>query len=131
MSKGILLSPNHGLNPTIPVCFWCGQDKNEIALMGRIGNPRKGEDLQAPMRAVIDFEPCEECRKKMESGFTVMEATMRPNYASSMEMQDGVYPTGRYVVLRMEAARKIFTDLEDGVTKAFLEDKVFVQMFRA
>lgn len=131
MSKGILLSQNHGLNPTIPVCFWCGQEKNEIALMGRIGNPRMGEDLQAPMRAVIDFEPCEECRKKMESGFTVMEATMQPNYASSVEMQTGVYPTGRYVVLRMEAARKVFTDLEDGVTKAFLEDKVFVQMFRA
>ena len=30
----ILLSPKHGVNPTIPVCFWCGREKNEVALMG-------------------------------------------------------------------------------------------------
>lgn len=36
MSKGIKISPKYGLNPTIPVCFWCGKQKNEIALMGRM-----------------------------------------------------------------------------------------------
>lgn len=32
----IELSPKYGVNPTIPVCFWCGKEKNEIALMGRV-----------------------------------------------------------------------------------------------
>lgn len=32
--SGIKLSPKYGVNPTIPVCFWCGKEKNEIALMG-------------------------------------------------------------------------------------------------
>ena len=30
MAKSIPLSPKHGLNPTIPVCAWCGKEKNEI-----------------------------------------------------------------------------------------------------
>lgn len=24
----ITLSPKYGVNPTIPVCFWCGEEKN-------------------------------------------------------------------------------------------------------
>ena len=36
MSRNIILSPKYGVNPTIPVCFWCGEQKPEIALMGRV-----------------------------------------------------------------------------------------------
>lgn len=86
----IRLSPKHGLNPTIPVCFWCGKERNEIALLGRVGK----SDAEAPMHAVIDFVPCDECRQKMELGFTVMEATREPNSTSTVEIQKGVYPTG-------------------------------------
>ena len=60
----ILLSPKHGVNPTIPVCFWCGREKNEVALMGYLKG-RGGEDIAAPMHMVIDYEPCDECRQNM------------------------------------------------------------------
>jgi len=55
MSKrdGIKLSPKYGINPTIPLCFWCGQEKNEIALMDHIGDGRKGEDIEAPIKGVL------------------------------------------------------------------------------
>ena len=36
MENDILLSPKYGVNPTMPVCFWCGEDRGEIALLGRI-----------------------------------------------------------------------------------------------
>ena len=39
MSKSIRLSKEHGVNPTIPICFWCEKDKNEIAMLGKL----KGE----------------------------------------------------------------------------------------
>lgn len=94
----IPLSPKHGLNPTIPICFWCGEEKNEIALMGRIGDARKGEDFEAPMHAVLDYEPCDKCREKMSLGFTMIEATHAPNPTTKVQMQPGVYPTGRYKV---------------------------------
>ena len=45
-NAGIKLSPKHGLNPTIPVCFWCGEERNEVALLGHIGDGRKHEDLK-------------------------------------------------------------------------------------
>ena len=37
MGNAIKVSPKYGLNPTIPVCFWCGKERGEIALMGRMG----------------------------------------------------------------------------------------------
>ena len=50
----IKLSPNHGLNPTIPVCFWCGKEKNEVALMGKMDK----QDSAAPKHLVVDYPPC-------------------------------------------------------------------------
>lgn len=129
MSNAITLSPKYGVNPTIPVCFWCGKERNEIALMGHIGDGRKHEDFEAPRYAVIDYEPCEECRKNMALGFTVMEATATPNRVSSVAMQKGVYPTGRFVVIKPEAAHRIFTGLAPDVSKAFLSSEMFSQMF--
>lgn len=122
----IPLSPKHGLNPTIPICFWCGEEKNEIALMGRIGDARKGEDFEAPMHAVLDYEPCDKCREKMSLGFTMIEATHTPNSTTKVQMQPGVYPTGRYAVIKKEAARRLFspqTDLSKG--KAFVDSALF------
>ena len=74
MAAGVRLSPKHGVNPTLPVCFWCGKERGDIALLGRIGGSR---DLEAPRHAIVDFEPCDCCRGKMGLGFTLMEATRR------------------------------------------------------
>ena len=48
MSKGIQVSPKHGLNPTIPVCFWCGKERGEVALLGRLPG-----DAEAPKNVVL------------------------------------------------------------------------------
>ena len=100
-NAGIKLSPKHGLNPTIPVCFWCGEERNEVALLGHIGDGRKHEDFEAPMHMVIDYEPC--------------------------EMQKGVYPTGRYVVIKRDAARKMFDNIGSN-DKAFVDTELFNQL---
>ena len=129
MGNSIRLSPKYGVNPTIPVCFWCGEEKNEIALMGHIGDGRKHEDFEAPRYAVIDYEPCDKCRCGMAQGFTVMEATQHPNARTSIEMQKGVYPTGRFVVLKHEAAVRIFGKEFTSRGKAFMSEGDFNQMF--
>lgn len=110
MAKGVKLSPKYGLNPTIPICFWCGKEKNEIALMGRMGNGRKGQDIEAPRNLLLDYEPCEGCMQCMNQGFTVMEADSVPTFENqpSARTSDDVYPTGRWVVIKMDAARRIF-----------------------
>ena len=77
----IRLSPKYGLNPTIPVCFFCGKQKNEIALLGRISNRKRvrtawggsseqvfDSDVEAPRNMILDYEPCDECKEKFKEG---------------------------------------------------------------
>lgn len=124
MSNSIKLSPKHGLNPCMPVCFFCGETKNEIALLGRIGDGRKGEDIEAPMKAVLDYVPCEECQKKFAEGVLLIEVTNSPTYIG-MPIAENAYPTGRYVVVKPEA---LTGDFKAG-SKALVLKKDFIAMF--
>lgn len=109
MGNGIEISPKHGLNPTIPVCFWCGKEKNEIALPGRIREKtQRNSDIEAPRRMVIDYEPCDECKKMWESGVAVLEAQETLTMPNQPEIQKGIYPTGRLVVVTVEGADRVF-----------------------
>lgn len=116
--NGIEISPKHGLNPTIPVCFWCGKEKNEIALLGHIREKTKdrfgsntvvrGSDIEAPRRMVLDYEPCDECKKMWESGVAVLEVQQTPTMPNQPEIQKGIYPTGRFAVVTVEGADRVF-----------------------
>lgn len=119
--NNISLSPRYGLNPTIPVCFWCGKERNEIALLGKM----KG-DVEAPRHMVVDFVPCEQCRSDMSHGFTLMEATDGPNDRAKVEVQKDVYPTGRFLVIRKEAALRAFGDISSD--KAYVDAAYFSQL---
>lgn len=120
MSKSIKLSPQHGLNPTIPVCFFCGKDKNEIVLLGKINR----EDDEAPRKMIVDFEPCDECKKKFAEGVLLIEVTQSPEYIG-MPIAENAYPTGRYVVVKPEALNG---DFKAG-SKALVLKKDFIAMF--
>lgn len=122
MSKSIKLSPKHGVNPCMPVCFFCGETKNEIALLGRIGGK---EDLEAPMKAVLDYVPCEECQKKFAEGVLLIEVTNYPNTANQPPISQNAYPTGRYSVVRPEA---LIGDFKAG-SKALVLNSDYEQMF--
>lgn len=123
MSNSIKVSPKHGLNPTIPVCFFCGKEKNEIALLGQIGDRRKGEDFEAPMKMILDFVPCEDCQKKFAEGVLLIEVTSTPEYIG-MPIAENAYPTGRYVVVKPEALNG---DFKAG-SKALVLKRDFIAM---
>jgi hypothetical protein len=59
----IILHPKYGVNPTIPICIYCGKEKNEVALLGAAYKE------EAPMYMIIDHEPCDSCKKKVEEGY--------------------------------------------------------------
>lgn len=93
MSNGIRLHKEFGVNPTISVCMLCGEDKNEIALLGAA---YKG---QAPMRMVTGIEPCDKCRKQyLEDGDGVL----------LIEVDIDKVPTSRLMVIKREAFERIF-----------------------
>lgn len=98
MSKGIKLSNKHGVNPCIPVCFWCGEEKNEVALLGKLPG-----DAAAPMKAIIDFEPCDKCKEFMDQGITLIGVTTVKPDNGIPSIGDGLYPSGAWSVLREES----------------------------
>lgn len=128
----ILLHPKYGLNPTMPVCFWCGEDKGEIALLG---SKYKGE---APPKMVLDYVPCTKCQEAQDSGITCIEATTpdrtkNPPFAKEGRMSM-TCPTGRWIVVtrdgfaRLPVDEKLRADImERG--KCFLEPATFNQLF--
>ena len=50
-------------------------------------------------------------------------------WVTNKEIQNGVYPSGKWVFLKHEAAHRIFTELDDSADKAFLDASVFDKMF--
>ena len=128
--KSISISPKHGLNPTIPVCAWCGEPKNEIALLGKI----KGtNDAQAPMHCVLDYNPCEHCEEAWSKGVAILEATeKRPTPYRPPIKKEGdteIYPTMRMVVISCESAERIFGNPFNKGERILLEDAAFEQIF--
>ena len=118
MSKGIEISPKHGVNATIPVCFFCGKDKNMIAMLGRVrerdphtGRAVPGSDLEVPMKMVLDYEPCEECASKFKQGVLMIGVTKHA--PDSRPAINGHYPTGGHCVMKAEAFNRVFNDGEE------------------
>ena len=124
--SSIRLSPKHGLNPTIPVCFFCGQEKNELVLLGKMpakkhtANTAWGTkstvvddpDPKAPMHAVIDYEPCDACKQAMARGNALIGVVDHPRADGQPPIaSDGrqdLYPTGQFMVINDHGIQGIF-----------------------
>lgn len=142
MSKGIEISPKHGVNPTIPICFWCGKEKNMIALMGRVrerdrntGRAVKGSDVEMPMHMVLDYEPCDCCKEQFSKGVQLIECNSRAvderPALSKDDRGNSVYPTGRHCVMKPKAAQRIFNvdkSLLEAGKKLCLDEQTFGQL---
>jgi hypothetical protein len=116
--KQILLSKKHGVNPSLMKCFWCSESVG-VALLGLLPG-----DAEAPCEIVTSYEPCDECKKNMARGVTLLEVRPEPvkEQQPPIDVKRGLYPTGRWLVLKREAAMRLFSvELED---KAFVELEV-------
>lgn len=104
MNDNITLSPKYGVNPTIPICFFCGNEKNEISLMGYLGK-ECNKDIKAPKNMLIDYMPCDDCKRRFRNGVLLLEVTKTPNFEKQICIQEDCYPTGRYMVLKPETLK--------------------------
>jgi len=124
--SSIKISPKHGVNPTIPVCFFCGKPKNEIALMGRMGGK---EDIEAPRNLVLDYEPCDECKEHMSKGVALIVVSDRQPEDKRPPMtaqgNQKVYPLGGMLVIKSEAFSNMTGQhFEDG-DKCFIDEELY------
>ena len=95
---GVTLHPKHGLNPTISQCIVCGEDKNELVLLGAAYKE------QAPMKMITSIEPCDTCKEKyLKDGVLLVEAEQEHRRGKTVHT-----PTGSVAVLRDEAFERIF-----------------------
>lgn len=116
----IQLSDQYGLNPSISVCFFCGQNKGIVAL-GKLK-----DDAKAPMHAVYDYEPCSECANKMKRGVAVIEVTTTNNQTAPI--QSGAWPTGRWCVISKSAAVRLFKNTTR--PRMLLEDTLYERLVK-
>lgn len=109
--KGVTLSPKHGLNPAIPKCFYCGKDKNELWLLGKLPN-----DAEAPKGMCFDKEPCDECKDHMKKG--VILISVDPLRSTDV---NNPYRTGGWVVVKDDFISRL---LESAVASRILKERV-------
>lgn len=122
--SGIRISPKHGVNPCIPICPFCGKEKNELALLGMLK-----DDAEAPMSAIIDMNPCEQCRDNWQKGVALIRVTTKaPGNGMPPIIHDngeGLYLTAQYIVVTPECAERI-TGVQYGKGQPVLiEDEAF------
>lgn len=112
MSKGITISPKYGANPSMDLCFWCGQPKGLI-LCGRM-HKKKGDrtDVEAPKGMVMNLEPCDKCKENFNLGVQIVEVVDDGSkfhndltFAIQAEDKKVKWPTGRFVVMKAEAIK--------------------------
>ena len=82
----ILLSEKHGVNPSIDICFYCGESKG-IILFGKL----KG-DAEAPRECCTSVEPCDKCKEKYNDYLLIVE---KPSVEED--------PTGRWFAIKKDA----------------------------
>lgn len=120
MGKNIRISPQHGLNPSMSHCFFCGEPKGDLLLLGKL----KG-DVKAPKGMIVDYKPCKACAEKQAKGTTVIEVTTAEN--GMLPIQGNLHPTGRWFIMKKEVASSLFNCTNNTI---LLEDKAFEQIFK-
>lgn len=127
--SSLRLHPEYGVNPTLDICFWCGEPRG--VLMLGFNNNR-----QASRTVVINYEPCSACKDKMSQGIVIVEAEetkpgVKPGFP---EIQKGLSPTGRWLVMSEQGVRKFVAgDLLDTIMakkKVLVSPDVFSRLLQ-
>lgn len=108
------LSKEHGVNPSIPECLYCGKPKNEVVLFGASYKDENGRPAKAPMHCgPLDSEPCEECAEKFKGGIILIEAARTAT--------GRVLPTGPYCVVTEDGFKAVFNVPVPAKRRAYVE----------
>lgn len=127
--RGITLSKVGGINATMAICFWCGETRGEIALLGN-NYKENGKPAKAPMGMVLDYDPCEKCQKGFETGCTLIEVLPKHSTQPPMIASGGieVYPTGRWIVVTQDWVKEA---LGIETPKAFISPELMSKIMEA
>lgn len=105
--SSIRISDKWGVNPGAYSCFWCGEVVG-VAMYGRLKN-----DAEAPQTAVLNYDPCDDCKQGMSLGITFVEAVASQPDDGRPPLQrkpQPAWPTGRWCVIQEDAVKELIAD---------------------
>lgn len=116
MNRSIRLSPAHGVNPSLDVCFFCMKPRG-VALFGMMRG-----DREAPREVCMDHEPCDTCKKWMEQGVVLISVDEKKT-----EDKQNPYRSGGFCVVKEDFIRRAVVpqELAEDICKkrvAFIPD---------
>jgi len=87
------LHKEHGLNPALETCWFCGEPKGVVLFGAAL------KDC-APREACVNKEPCDKCKEWMSRGVILL----------SVRDDDKEYRTGKMAVVKDVAISRMITD---------------------
>lgn len=114
----IRLSPKYGLNPAIPKCYYCLNDKNEIVIPGLMRGKAGYGEVEAPKGAVWDKNPCDACAKWMQKGCIFI--SIRDGETKS----DNPHRTGNWSVISDAGVERLGEALPRKLVQGILDARV-------
>jgi hypothetical protein len=131
MSRDIRLSPKHGVNPSLGVCPLCHREDGSILLCGLLKPTANESDPEAP-RHMIGFEPCDDCKAKLEHGVLLIEVEGTPLVDGQGLTREEPTRTGRTMAVKRKMFAQVFKEparswgLDKG--RAFIPPDVFKKL---
>jgi hypothetical protein len=87
-NQNIPLHPEHGLNPGMSACFFCGKEKPEIILFGNNLKERAGLTPR-----IMNLEPCAECKEAFKDKMVIVRVERK-----TVKNQARTVPTGAWMM---------------------------------
>lgn len=82
------------------------------------------------MKCIIDYEPCDACKEKRSLGVTLIEVSETQPQNNLPEIQNGIYPTGSWCVIRDEVANRMFGGYLEGQKMLFVDHEIYNMITR-
>jgi len=125
------------INPLIPICFFCREEKNKITTVSKLEGMYKDTDTST--YAILDYEPCDRCKAIMKSNVTIVGVSETPtqNGQPPIATQSGkeYYPSGEWLLMKSEAIASTFPsmpekEVEETISKGklLLKSEVVIMM---
>lgn len=108
---GVILSPKHGVNPSVARCVCCGKDYG-VALLGKLK-----DDAEAPREIYQGL--CDTCQGVVDQGGVLIIEV------KDGETSDNPYRTGRLVGCSKEFKER--NNIEDSIV--YMRESVFSKVF--
>ena len=118
----LIISEEHGVNPSIDTCFICGKETN-IILFGTSYKDENGKTAKAPMKTCTGGL-CDDCQKIIDEGGIFFIAVKDGEYGNNP------YRTGQIGALKEEAVQRMFPDFHYQKIN-YIEETAYKQIFES